>query len=73
MYLDEKLPGSGGWEGPWCRSCKQPIAEGQHLVRLYFETDPNGARDMSGPYHASCGKPFASLARALNMLSRFGR
>lgn len=72
MYLDETLPGGGGENGPWCRSCKQPIAEGQKTVRIHFTHDPHGAKELSGPYHDTCSKPFDSLARAINMLSRFG-
>jgi hypothetical protein len=73
VYLDEALPGGGGENRPWCRSCKEPIADGQKFVRLHFAHDPKGAKELSGPYHAACSKPFDSLARALDMLSRFGR
>ena len=73
MYLVGDFPGGGGEDFPWCRSCKQPIAPKSAMVRLNFANDPTGARDLSGPYHATCSKPFASLARAVNMLSRFGR
>lgn len=72
MYLDEALPGGGGENGPWCRACKEPITESQKLVRVRFAHDPNGAKELTGPYHAGCSKPFDSLARAVNMLSRFG-
>jgi hypothetical protein len=73
MYRDEMLPGSGGYEGPWCLSCKQPIGEGQRIVRVHFDSDPHGAKELSGPYHPDCSKPFHSLAHALNAISRFGR
>jgi hypothetical protein len=72
MYLKSDFPGGGGDHDPWCRSCKQPIAKSQEMVRLNFPHDPNGAKELSGPYHAACSKPFDSLARAMNMLSRFG-
>jgi len=38
-------------------------------VRVDFPHDPHGFRGLSGLYHAECGKPFASMARAMNMLS----
>lgn len=69
MYLNEGFFG-GGSEGPVCKACKQPIAKGQPATRVEFEGDP---RDMSGDYHKACGKPFASMANVLNMMSRFGR
>lgn len=72
MYLIDALPGGGGADGPWCRSCKQPILESHKLVRVQFDHDPHGAREQTGPYHAECSRPFASLARAINLLSRFG-
>ncbi len=73
MYLDESFAFGGGHEGPSCRACKQPILEGEHSIRIAFESDPGGAKGLTGEYHASCSKPFDSLARALNMLLRFGR
>jgi hypothetical protein len=38
-------------------------------VRVDFPNDPHGLRGLSGLYHATCSKPFASMARAMNMLS----
>lgn len=73
MYRDEMLTGSGGHEGPWCLSCKQPIGEGQRAVRVHFDSDPTGARELTGPYHTGCSKPFHSLASALNTISRLAR
>jgi hypothetical protein len=74
VYLDEQLYASGGGDsGPWCCACKGPILKGQDVTRLEFDTDPNGARGLSGDYHRECSKPFVSLAHALSALSRFGR
>jgi hypothetical protein len=73
MYCDEALPGGGGEGGPWCRACRQEIRSGESVVRLAFSHDPTGARDLTGPYHAACSKPFASLAHAMTALSRFGQ
>lgn len=61
--------GGSGPNGPWCTSCHTPIAPGQKSVRVDFDTDPQGHRGLSGLYHETCGKPFASLARAINMMS----
>jgi len=74
VYLDEtNFAGGGGFNNPSCRSCKQPILEGERSMRITFATDASGAQGLTGDYHATCGKPFDSLARALNVMSRFGR
>ena len=67
MYLDEEFAFGGGYSGPSCRACKQPILEGERATRVLFRTDPDGARGLTGDYHLACGKPFASLARVANM------
>lgn len=58
-----------GSNDPWCQHCKQPITSEQKSVRVDFANDPHGFDGLSGLYHAACGKPFASIARAMNMLS----
>lgn len=63
----DATPG-GDPRGPWCKACRQPIEAGQATETVNFETED--ARDMSGLYHKACAKPFASIARALNMLGR---
>lgn len=73
MYLDESFAFGGGHGGPSCRACKQPILEGQRATRIAFASDPSGVKGLTGAYHLACSKPFDSLARALNMLGRFGR
>ena len=69
MYLNDGFSG-GGPEGPLCKACKQPIQKGQPVTRVEFSGNQHG---MSGDYHRDCGKPFASIANALNLMSRFGR
>lgn len=56
-------------QGPCCASCKAPIAKGQRSVRVHFATDPYGFRGLTGEYHEACSKPFASMARAINLMS----
>jgi hypothetical protein len=52
----------------WCKACRQPIEAGQAVETVQFDTEET--RDMSGLYHRACAKPFASMARALNILGR---
>jgi hypothetical protein len=58
----DAAPG-GDPRGPWCKACRQPIAEGQPVVTVHFKNDEHG---FSGLYHEACGRPFASMARILN-------
>lgn len=71
MFLDvgpDKFWGSGG---PSCRSCKQLILPQHPTEEVRFEHDPVHRLDeMNGIYHADCAKPFLSIARALEALSR---
>ncbi len=57
----------GGWPGPYCRACRQPILPEQRHTRIEFSTDRYGFKGLTGDYHATCGKPFASMARVINM------
>lgn len=52
---------------PWCRACKQPIFQGQPATRVDFQTDPRGDEGLTGMYHSECSRPFASLARVINL------
>jgi hypothetical protein len=72
MYLQDFSNGGGCGRG-WCLSCKQPIHENEPSARIEFASDPSGIQGLTGDYHVPCSKPYASLARALDMLSRFGR
>jgi hypothetical protein len=64
--------GGSGPHGPFCTSCHAPIVVGERSIRVDFKTDPQGHKGLSGLYHEQCGKPFASLARVINM-DWFGR
>jgi hypothetical protein len=58
---------------PWCRACRELIGPSEPVTRVDFQTDPDGAKGLTGLYHQQCGKRFASLARALNMMNPWGR
>lgn len=73
MFMDVPAGGEGGQEPilPRCRSCKQPIAPGTPSETLAFPNDgAHGLSDLNGSYHSACAQPYASLKRALDMLSR---
>ena len=73
MFVDIPAGGESGDEpiAPRCRSCKQPIAPGSPRETLSFPTDDAlGLSAFNGAYHAGCAQPYASLKRALDMLSR---
>jgi hypothetical protein len=72
MAFDPMPSAGSGPHGPFCTSCREPIAAEQRSVRIHFDTDPHGHRGLSGLYHEHCSKPFASLARVIN-LNWFGR
>jgi len=71
MPLD-MAPGGEEPRGPWCASCKAPIAKSQRSVRVHFDSDPHGFRGLTGEYHETCSKPFASLAHVINV-TKFSR
>jgi hypothetical protein len=73
MYVDEFSAFGGGSRGPVCCVCKEPIGKDERPMRIVFDTDPTGEKGFTGDYHAVCSKPFAALAQAINMMSRFGR
>lgn len=58
-----------GSNDPWCKHCNRPITSEQERVRVDFPNDPHGFKGLSGLYHLACSKPFASMARAMNMLT----
>ena len=73
MFMDIPARGEGGHEPlvPRCRSCKQPIAPGSPSETLSFANEgEHRLEELSGLYHAACARPFASLQRAMDMLSR---
>jgi hypothetical protein len=67
VYLEDSFARGGGHGGPVCLACQQPILQGQAVARVEFVSDPHGYKGLSGAYHLSCSKPFASLARVINL------
>jgi hypothetical protein len=65
MYLEDKSPG-GAPSGPFCLSCNKLIGRGER-ARVEFRTDPDGTDGLTGDYHIACSKPYAALARVINM------
>ena len=63
MVAFDATPG-GDPRGPWCKACRQPISESQRTINVRFDND---VHEMSGLYHETCGRPFASMARVLNL------
>jgi hypothetical protein len=64
------MPSAGsGPLGPFCTRCRALIAVGERSVRITFNHDPHGHRGLTGLYHEDCGRPFASIAHAMNVLS----
>jgi hypothetical protein len=76
MFLDTGPlgPSWGETPQPQCKSCRQPILDHHQSEDIQFPASADSA-GMSGAYHAECAGPFASIARAMEMLSRlpFGR
>jgi hypothetical protein len=67
VYLDEPFAFGGGHSGPSCQACRRPILEGEASTRVEFRGDPDGAQGYTGEYHTACSRPFASIARFLNL------
>ncbi|QRM31289.1 hypothetical protein [Microvirga sp. VF16] len=65
MFLDDKFS-YGGWSGPSCQACKQPILPSDRIKRVEFQNDLDGTKGLTGDYHVACSKPFASLANVIN-------
>jgi hypothetical protein len=73
MFMDIPAEGEGGNEPilPRCRSCKEPIAPDSPSATLTFPADDDfHLEELNGSYHADCARPFASLQRALDALTR---
>lgn len=71
--LFDSTPQGGSWEplGPLCKSCRRPIALDAKTEQLRFDRDTeHKLHEMNGTYHAECARPFLSIKRALDMLSR---
>lgn len=67
MLYDSSNGDNGGFDGPWCVRCSQPVLKSEPSERISFPQDPHGHEGLSGLYHARCAKPFSSLARILNL------
>jgi hypothetical protein len=65
--LDEQFSSGGGFTGRSCCACRQPIGPRDRAVRIAFNSDPTGAKGLTGEYHKSCSQPFESAARVINM------
>jgi hypothetical protein len=65
MALDALPGGEPGFR--WCRACRQEIRHGEPATHVHFQTDPQGTQGLTGAYHQQCSRPFASLARVVNM------
>jgi len=72
MPLDGSTFRKSPYFGPLCQACKQPILKSERMVRVDFQNDPSGSKGLSGNYHLICSKPYASLARVIN-LNAWGR
>lgn len=73
MFMDIPAGGEPGPEPipPRCRSCKQPISPDEPRRTLTFPSNSDYRFDeLNGLYHAACARPFASLQRAMDMLTR---
>jgi len=60
----------GDPRGPWCKACLHPITESQPSLKVHFNDDEHG---FNGLYHEPCGRPYASIARILNLDPWIGR
>ena len=71
MFLDQQAHGEP-WDGRrMCRSCKSPIDPAEPVEELHFNDDAgHRLEELNGPYHAHCARPFLSIKRALDALSR---
>lgn len=72
MFLDTDPLGPHWGETPQraCKSCRAPILAHHAVEEVRFPEHSDSA-EMSGSYHAECARPFASIARAMEMLGRF--
>jgi len=73
MFFD---PGPMGnpWGEPWhpeCKSCRGVIGPDEATEQLHFDRDEEHRLDeMNGTYHAECARPYLSIKRALDALTR---
>ena len=73
MFLD--LDTNRRWDdGPSCMSCKRLIAsdEPTEQVQLPFDAE-NKTHELNGLYHSECARPYLSVIRAMQSLTRWSR
>jgi hypothetical protein len=59
---------------PTCPKCHKEILPGDQVTNMYFYSDPDGSKGMSGAWHAECAKPFweTKLLKAMDAFKDFG-
>ena len=72
MFLD--LNPDRRWDEPMaCKSCKRPILSEHTTEQLKMPFDgEHKLHELNGIYHSECARPYLSVMRALNALSRGG-
>jgi hypothetical protein len=65
MAYDATFGGNAG--RGWCLACRRPLDGDRLVARIDFQSDPDGRQGLSGLYHKACARPFASMARIINM------
>jgi len=70
MFLD--LNPDRSWDEPVaCKSCRRPILSEHATEQLQMPYDSeHKLHELNGVYHSDCAKPFLSIVRALDALSR---
>ena len=70
MFLD--LNTDRYWhDAPACKSCKRPILSEHPTEQLQLPVDSeHKLHELNGLYHSECARPFLSIMRALDALSR---
>lgn len=73
MFLDVEKNGPGD-EFPSCMSCKRFITtnESREQVSLPFDAE-HKTHELNGLYHSDCARPYLSVIKAMEMLTRWSR
>lgn len=71
MFLD--LNAERRWEeGPCCMSCKMLITPDQPTEQVRLPFDPHHkTHELNGIYHLECARPYMSVIRAMQSLTRW--
>lgn len=73
MFLDVEKNGPGD-EFPSCMSCKRFISTGQPREQVSLPFDAaHRTHELNGLYHLECARPYQSVIRAMEMLTRWSR